>query len=288
MKKTSQALKNNTVQAYSHDTYAVFGNPIAHSKSPLIHAAFARQTQQNLHYYAEWVALDSFAKAVHDFYARGGKGLNVTVPFKQEAWALCAQRSARAEKAGAVNTLYFGAQGEIIGDNTDGIGLVRDINNNHADAISGREVLILGAGGAVRGVLAVLLEQSPQRLVIANRTHIKATELVTQWNSPKLSACSYVALQEQQFDLIINGTSAGLHGELPPLPDTLLRPGGITYDMVYAPHEPTAFVRWGHAHAASMALDGLGMLVEQAAEAFYLWRGIRPDSAAVIAALRAK
>jgi shikimate dehydrogenase len=286
MKNTLKNSNSVTTTDYAVDTYAVFGNPIAHSKSPFIHRAFARQTGQNLDYYAEWVPLEGFAKAVRDFYARGGKGLNVTVPFKQEAWAICAQRSARAAQAGAVNTLYFGARGEIIGDNTDGIGMMRDIVNNHDYSLAERSVLILGAGGAVRGILPVLLEQAPARIVIANRTPAKAEELAHALRVPTLSACAYADLDGQEFDVIINGTSAGLHGDLPPLPETILRPGGLTYDIVYA-NEATAFVRWGRAHGAALALDGLGMLVEQAAEAFYLWRGVRPITATVMQELRA-
>ena len=270
---------------FSLDTYAVFGNPIGHSKSPRIHAAFARQTGQNLEYTAQLVPLDDFAQAVQAFQRRGGKGLNVTVPFKQEAWQLAAQRSTRAEKAGAVNTLYFSTCGACIGDNTDGAGLVRDIVHNHGFPLAQREVLILGAGGAVRGVLEPLLVQGPARIVIANRTVRKAEELAELFAPEVIRGCAYEALAGERFDVIVNGTSAGLHGDLPALPDGLLEPGGLAYDMVYA-DAPTVFVCWALEHGAGIAVDGLGMLVEQAAESFYIWRGIRPDTAPVIRKLR--
>jgi shikimate dehydrogenase len=267
------------------DTYAVFGNPIKHSKSPDIHEQFARQTEQVLQYHKILVEIDKFSAEVKNFREQGGKGLNITVPFKQQAWALCDNRSERAEQAEAVNTIFFDAEGKICGDNTDGIGMVRDMTENHQVDLAHKNILILGAGGAVRGVILPLLQQQPNKLRIANRTLSKAEALVKLFNAPEMAACAYTALAGQQFDVIINATSAGLHGELPPVPDDILTPGGLVYDMVYA-NEATAFVRWGREHDAGVAVDGLGMLVEQAAEAFYIWRGTMPDTAPVIASLR--
>lgn len=268
------------------DQYAVMGNPIAHSKSPAIHTAFAAQTEQDMTYSAILVPLDGFAQAVAEFRGSGGKGLNVTVPFKGDAWQLADDCSARAVLAQAVNTLSFQDDGTVYGDNTDGVGLVRDLTANLNTTIAGCRVLLLGAGGAVQGVLGPLLSQGPERLTIANRTAAKAVDLAQRFHAyGAVTGGGFDALQGQQYDLVINGTAASLHDEVPPLPDTLLDADAVCYDMMYAAHA-TAFVRWGQAHGAARAVDGLGMLVEQAAEAFFLWRGVRPDSAAVIAALR--
>lgn len=268
------------------DRYAVMGHPIAHSQSPRIHGLFARQTGEDLGYEALLVEPDSFAAAVHAFRIAGGKGLNVTVPFKQEAWALAAQRSARAERAGAVNTLYWEAGDILCGENTDGIGLVQDLAGNHQVDLQGRSILVLGAGGAVRGVLQPLLEAAPARIVIANRTPGKAEELASEFSDlGNVSACSFFDLAGDRFSLVINGTSASLQGEVPPLPAEIFAPDAVAYDMMYG-REPTAFQRWAGREGAARALDGLGMLVEQAAEAFYIWRGVRPETAGVIAALR--
>ncbi len=267
------------------DQYAVFGHPISHSKSPLIHRQFAQQTDQALVYTAQEVPLDGFAAALRRFQAAGGKGLNITVPFKQTAYALADSLSARAQLAGAVNTLSLDAHGGWQGDNTDGIGLVRDLTDNHGLRLTHKRVLMLGAGGAVRGVLGPLLDQQPAQLLIANRTLSKAEALAALYPAGTVTACSYAELIGQQFEVIINGTSAGLADALPPLPAGLLAPGGLGYDMVYG-NRPTVFVQWAQAQGAT-GLDGLGMLVEQAAESFYLWRGLRPHTAPVIAALRA-
>lgn len=268
------------------DRYAVMGNPIAHSKSPAIHARFAEQTGQILSYGAILVEPGDFPAAVQRFGAAGGMGLNVTVPFKQEAWALAERRSERAERAGAVNTLKFEIDGTLYGDNTDGVGLVRDLRQNHEVSLRRKRVLILGAGGAVRGVLAPLLAEEPARLVIANRTVAKAEELATAFaDLGPIEGCGFEALAGQYFEVVINGTAASLQGELPPLPDELLAPGAVCYDMMYGA-EPTPFMRWASAHGAEQSLDGLGMLVEQAAESFYLWRGVRPQTAEVVTALR--
>ncbi|MDZ7803356.1 shikimate dehydrogenase [Thiohalophilus sp.] len=266
------------------DNYAVMGNPVAHSKSPRIHSLFAEQTGEPVHYEAIQVDPGGFPQAVGNFDASGGKGLNITVPFKQEAWALVNERSERAERAGAVNTIKFG-DATLYGDNTDGIGLVNDLLNNRL-VIKGKRVLLMGAGGAARGVLAPLLEQQPAQLVIANRTAEKARELADAFHDlGKIEGCGYAALEDKQFDLVINATAASLQGELPPLPDNLLADGAVCYDMMYGA-EPTPFMRWAFEQDATTVLDGLGMLVEQAAESFYIWRGVRPETKTVIEQLR--
>lgn len=262
------------------DRYAVIGNPISHSKSPEIHRCFAALTEQNMRYDALLAPLDGFSQTVKEFQKEGGLGMNVTLPFKQEAFELVKSEGTlteRAQRAGAVNTLIFHPDGDIEGDNTDGIGLIRDLQRQGNIFIVGN-ILILGAGGAVRGVLKPLLELKGMNLVIANRTPDKAIQLAHDFadlcdSNTHLSGCGYEELKGQQFNLIINGTSASLSGELPPLPDDLLEPGGVAYDMAYS-NEPTTFQRWAEAHGAAKALDGFGMLLEQAAESFYLWRGI--------------
>ena len=270
------------------DRYAVIGNPIAHSKSPQIHAAFARQTGQELSYEALLAPVDGFAQTVADFRAQGGRGLNVTVPFKLEAFALADRHTPRAQAAGAVNTLAFGADG-VLGDNTDGAGLVRDLSANLNFALAGRRILLLGAGGATRGVLLPLLDSRPARLTIANRTVAKAEALAALFaaraGDTALDACGFDALAGRRFDLVINATAASLADELPPLPPGLSAEGALAYDMMYA-RAPTRFMRAALADGAARVADGLGMLVEQAAESFTLWRGVRPDSAPVLAALR--
>jgi shikimate dehydrogenase len=268
------------------DRYAVMGNPIAHSLSPAIHAEFARQTAQRLTYSAIQVDEGGFEQAAGNFRAAGGKGLNVTVPFKRVAWAWVDRRSARAEQAGAVNTIAF-KDGAAYGDNTDGAGLVRDITVNLRAAISGRRVLIAGAGGAVRGVLEPILEQHPRELVIANRTVDSAIELAALFSNTTLevTGCSFEALAGRKFDLVINGTAASLQGRDLPLPPSILTPDCLCYDMMYAA-ESTPFLRWAKIQGAAQTVDGLGMLVEQAAESFQLWRGVRPDTAPVIALMR--
>jgi len=268
------------------DQYAVFGNPVEHSKSPAIHAAFASQTGQDLSYHKQQVALGGFAEAADAFFAAGGKGLNVTVPFKQDAYSYAARLSPRARHAGAVNTLALQEDGTILGDNTDGVGMVRDILNNLGWEIRSKKVLVLGAGGAVRGVLEPLLEQLPQHVVIANRTIDKALQLAKGFaEMGYLLGCGFDMLAGQQFDLVINGTSASLSGELPPLPSDLLTADGHCYDLMYGA-APTPFINWARQHGARAASDGLGMLVEQAAESFKLWRGVSPQTAPVIASLR--
>lgn len=266
------------------DRYCVFGNPVAHSKSPRIHARFAELTGQALSYEARLAPVDGFAAAVAGFMAEGGRGCNVTVPFKEEAWQLAAIRSARAEKAGAVNTLLQDAQGRLCGDNTDGTGLVRDLVQNAGVGLAGRRLLVLGAGGAVRGVLGPLLAEQPRAIVVANRTPEKATQLARLFaDEGTVTATSFAALRGP-FDVVINGTSASLQGELPPLPLGLFAPGALACDMMYGA-EPTVFLRWAAAQGAQTR-DGLGMLVEQAAEAFRLWRGVTPPTRPVLDALR--
>jgi len=266
------------------DRYAVVGNPIAHSKSPQIHTQFAQQTKQDLSYEKLLGEIGAFKATVEQFKAEGGKGLNVTVPFKEDAFAMVDRLEPRAQQAGAVNTLWFEG-GSIVGDNTDGVGLVSDLGCNHFFNFANARILLLGSGGASRGVLFPLLDQQPSQIVIANRTVSKAEALARLANNDKVTACGFDALAGQQFDLIINGTAAGLSAEVPPIPDDCLASGGWTYDMMYST-EPTAFVKWGLAHGAAKALDGLGMLVEQAAVAFKIWRGVAPDTESVIAALR--
>lgn len=268
-----------------HDRYAVVGNPISHSKSPQIHQAFARQTGEALTYERLEGPLEGFAGWVEAFFNQGGAGLNVTVPFKQQAWELAQVHSERAASAEAVNTLYRDAQGRLVGDNTDGAGLVRDLTHNHGVRLAGARILLLGAGGAVRGVLTPLLAEAPASLTIANRTPAKAQALCEQFaGTVPLHSASFTELAGP-FDLIINGTSASLQGELPPLPDGLLAAGAGAYDMMYSPGT-TTFNQWASDQGAVATLDGLGMLVEQAAEAFRLWRGVLPETAPVIAQLR--
>jgi shikimate dehydrogenase len=266
------------------DRYAVIGHPIAHSKSPEIHARFARQTNQVLEYERMLAPLDGFAQTVRTFIAEGGKGANVTVPFKLEAHALSDVLSERARAAGAVNTLKFDGTA-ITGDNTDGVGLVADIMRNAGLPIRSARVLLLGAGGAARGVMLALLNERPAELVIANRTVSKALELAGQFSAYGKVVASDFSAVGGPFDIIVNATSASLAADVPSIPSSAFSAGTLAYDMMYG-KEPTVFMR----HAAGLgavARDGLGMLVEQAAESFFIWRGVRPDTAPVFAELRA-
>lgn len=269
-----------------YDRYAVFGHPIGHSRSPIIHRLFAEQTgQANMRYTAQDVTAAAFDQAVERFFGEGGKGLNCTVPLKELAWAIVDRKSPRAELCRAVNTLAV-RDGTLYGDNTDGIGLVRDLTVNQQMTLTGKSILILGAGGASRGILGPLLEQRPKRLMIANRTVARAVDLAESYRDMgAVAACSFADLEGQRFDLILNATAASLQGSLPPLPDGILAAAGCCYDLAYG-SQPTAFVRWGLQQHAARSLDGLGMLVEQAAEAFLLWRGVRPETAPVIEYLR--
>lgn len=270
------------------DQYAVMGNPIEHSQSPRIHALFAAQTGQNLEYRAIRVEPGGFAAAARAFRDAGGKGLNVTVPFKPDAWVFADVLSARAERAGAVNTLSFGPDG-VHGDNTDGPGLVRDVKINHGGRLAGQRILLLGAGGAARGILQPLLLEKPAQLVIANRTASKAMDLTLRFSDlGPVSGCGFAELAGRPFDLIINATAAGLRDATPPLPEGVLAAGGWCYDLMYGRDELTAFVRWGREQGAAQALDGLGMLVEQAAESFHRWRGVWPETRPVLEALQSE
>jgi shikimate dehydrogenase len=270
------------------DHYAVVGNPVAHSLSPRIHGEFARQTGEAISYEAIELATDAFASGIADLQQRGFRGVNVTVPFKREAWELCHSMTPRAEIAGAVNTLILQADGKIHGDNTDGIGLIRDLVNNLEIDICGQKVLILGAGGAVRGVLEPLLALSPAKLTIANRNLDRARQLARDFTSfGKIEAVAYNRLKREGYHLIINATAAGLSNQVPPISATILQPEGVCYDMMYKLNAATAFVEWSRAQGVKQSYDGLGMLVEQAAAAFSLWRDRQPDTGRVMALLRA-
>ena len=266
------------------ERYCVIGNPIVHSKSPAIHAAFALQTGQTLVYERCLAPLDGFAATVAALVAAGCKGANVTVPFKLAAAALATTLSARAEAAGAVNTLTF-ADGAIAGDNTDGAGLVNDIVRNAGFSVGGKRVLLLGAGGAARGAIVPLLGENPAQLVIANRTRATADALVQRFNGQGalVSACEFADL-EGRFDLVVNATSASLADAVPPVPATVFSSATLALDMMYG-NRPTVFMAFAASHGAT-ARDGLGMLVEQAAEAFAIWRGVRPDTAGILAQMR--
>jgi shikimate dehydrogenase len=268
------------------ERYAVMGHPVAHSKSPVIHQQFAHQFGHRIEYSAIQVDPGGFAQAVERFRAESGKGLNVTLPFKLEAFRLADQVSERARLAGAVNTLRFEPDGRLFGDNTDGAGLVHDIEINLEVPLRGKNILILGAGGAVRGVLGPILKHHPARVVIANRTVARARELAREFGAlGKVEACGYDGLRGQHFEIVINGTSASLKGELPPLPETLFARGALAYDMAYG-ERPTVFMDWAVLHGAAKVADGIGMLVEQAAESYFVWKGVRPKTAPVIEALR--
>lgn len=267
------------------DQYAVFGNPINHSKSPNIHRQFAEQSGQDLHYAKQLVAEDKFAETARDFFAQGGKGLNVTIPFKVEAFSFSQELTPRAQRAGAVNVLAIQPNGKILGDNTDGIGMVHDMHNLGWD-IQHKRVLIVGAGGAVRGILQPLLAEQPTQVVIANRTQSKAEQLAAEFHDlGDVIALSFEQLEGERFDLIINGTSTSLSGDLPALPDNLFNENAACYDLMYGP-EPTIFLKWALEKGAAKIADGLGMLVGQAAEAFYVWRHVRPEVVPVITSLR--
>jgi len=274
------------------DRYAVIGNPVAHSKSPFIHAEFARQTAQDLVYERILAPLDRFASAVEDFRAEGGMGLNVTLPFKLEAFRLAAECSARAQEAQAVNTLKFEGSAAY-GDNTDGVGLVRDIRVNLGFHIEGRDVLVMGAGGAAQGALGALLDEKPARLVVANRTVEKAELLAERWRTGRglsaeiLRASGYAELAAQQFDLIVNCTAASLSDTAPDLPQGMFARDCLAYDMVYG-KGMTPFLELALSQGAGRLADGIGMLVEQAAESFLVWRGVRPQTRPVIEALKAR
>lgn len=266
------------------DHYAVFGNPIAHSKSPVIHRLFAQQTGQKMSYEPILAPLDNFTEAINVFFETG-MGCNITVPFKEQAFRLATQLTPRAQLAGAVNTLKKLEDGSLLGDNTDGIGIVRDLKNTGI-TLQGKTILLLGAGGAARGVIGPLLEEQPQHLLLANRTIEKAETLVELTaHLGKISAHSYESLSEP-VDLIINATSASLGNELPNITSRLIKPKQtICYDMMYS-KQPTVFCQWAEQHNAAKVIDGLGMLIEQAAESFFIWRGVHPKTDAVLRFVR--
>jgi shikimate dehydrogenase len=272
------------------DRYAVIGNPVEHSLSPAIHAEFARVTGQDIAYDRMLAPRDGFRESVLRFRDGGGKGLNVTLPFKQEAWQLAEIHSGSAREAGAVNTLKF-ENGTIAGHNTDGIGLTRDLKDNLDCPVRGQRVLVMGAGGASYGVMEPLLRELPQQVVVANRTLDKAVALVAHFEALQkfaalgVSARPYSGLAGARFDIVVNATSAGLADVMPPLPREIFAPGALAYEMVYG--RKTLFMEFA-AGCGAKATDGLGMLVEQAAESFFIWRGVRPATAPVIKMLRAR
>lgn len=269
------------------DAYAVIGNPVAHSLSPQIHRSFAEQSNQSISYEAIETPHNALEALLYALQQQGFKGLNVTVPFKQRVWELCDERSPRADDAKAVNTLIFLPDGNLAGDNTDGVGLTRDLVDNLRVLMKHRKILILGAGGAVRGVLGPILAHSPRILTIANRSLDKAKALAEDFqNLGEIQVSAYNDLGSDNYDLIINGTSAGLHDEVPPIPNGVLGVNSICYDMMYRRNGRTAFVDWALLHGAVRAFDGLGMLVEQAAESFRIWRGIQVNTAEAIESLR--
>lgn len=260
------------------DRYAVIGNPVAHSKSPQIHTLFARQTGQDVEYTRLLAPLDGFASVVAQFVAEGGRGLNVTVPFKFDAFNYATERTPRAETAGAVNTLRFDGN-SVLGDNTDGAGLVVDITRNLGVSLAGARILMLGAGGAAYGVMLPLLDQKPEVLHIANRTAAKASDLASAFSQyGRTSSSGYESL-DTQYDIIINATSAGLQNTMPPVPEKVFGEGSLALDMLYS-DKPTAFMVFASARGARTR-DGFGMLVEQAAESFTVWCGVRPDTSSV-------
>jgi len=268
--------------------FAVMGNPVAHSKSPRIHALFANQFKHHIEYIAIQVDEGGFAQAVEQFRANDGAGLNVTVPFKQEAFYLADQLSERAKIAQAVNTLRFEPDGRLFGDNTDGTGLVHDLDKNLGVQLKDKHILLLGAGGAVRGVLAPMLKHRPALIVIANRTLSKARDLAAEFaHLGNLEASGFKELRGKHFDIVINGTAASLKGEVPPLPDNLFTTRALAYDMMYG-EKSKPFLDWAAVHGATQEVDGLGMLVEQAAESYLIWKGVRPETRSVIEKLRAE
>ncbi len=267
------------------DLYAVIGNPIAHSKSPFIHTIFAQQTHQAMQYTAILAPLDDFKAAVESFHHQGGKGLNVTVPFKLQAFQLASRLTERATIAQAVNTLRF-EDNEILGDNTDGVGLVRDIELNLGITLTAKRILLIGAGGAAQGIILPLLQQQPAILAIANRTPQKA-QLLQQQFLPfgNIIAENFTSFSDKRFDIIINATSASLNNALPEVPIDIFAHATLVYDMMYG-SELSHFLKFAQQQGARQIADGIGMLVEQAAESFFLWRGVKPQTIPVITLLR--
>jgi shikimate dehydrogenase len=272
----------------SPDRYAVIGHPVHHSRSPFIHARFAAQTGQAISYTTIDATPEMFGPTAHEFFSGGGKGLNVTIPHKEAAAQLVDELTPRAQRAGAVNLMAARRDGSLLGDNADGAGLVRDLVANHHVDIAGCSILLLGAGGAARGVLAPLLELKPRELTIVNRNLERAHALAQYFaDLGSLRATGYDELQGKAYDLVINATATSLSGALPPLPPGVVNAHSTCYDLAYG-KDGTAFTRWAQRLGCAQAITGLGMLVEQAAESFYLWRGVRPETAPVLAALAAE
>ena len=269
-----------------NNKYAVIGNPINHSKSPLIHLAFARQEKVAIDYQRILAQQDNFTHTVNEFASHGGLGLNVTVPFKILAYQQCLQLNDYAQAAGAVNTLSFNKALGWIGANTDGVGLLTDLKNNQHLQLKNKNILILGAGGAARGILLPLLEENPQRILVANRTVAKADMLANSFSAAgNIESCVFDEIDKRAFDLIINATSASLNNEVPPVASNVVGPETVCYDLAYS-DKPTAFIRWSNTLKAKISIDCIGMLIEQAAESYYIWRGFRPDSKPVFKMLR--
>jgi shikimate dehydrogenase len=266
------------------DKYAVIGNPIAHSKSPLIHHAFAEQFGHDIEYTAELIPIEALEAGLDTLQKKGFKGLNVTVPFKEQVWQSLSKKSIHATTASAVNTITFNSDGSRYGDNTDGIGLCQDLTQNHHIDLAGKRILLLGAGGAARGVILPLLSYKPAELIIANRTISKAHHLVNLFDNEVLSA-SELEQVPGPFDIIINATSASLNGEIPPIPDSSVSAHTNCYDMMYGTTD-TAFIQWAKTRTAAKTIDGFGMLVEQAAESYRIWRGVKPQTQNIIKHLR--
>ena len=270
----------------SVSNYAVFGNPVKHSKSPQIHSLFAKQTGIKLFYQAIEVPIDNFSNSVKLFSSQGGKGLNITVPFKEEAHSICTTLTHRAEISGSVNTIRFDEKSNAHGDTTDGQGFINDLTNNHEIDLQNKSILILGAGGSVRAILEPICNQKPGSIIISNRTVSRAGQLVEIFSDQgNIEAHSFSELSNHTFDLIINGTSLSLKGELPPIPETVINSNTCCYDLMYSDKD-TIFMQWSREQGAAKVLDGLGMLVEQAAESFLIWHGVKPETASVINALR--
>ena len=266
------------------DRYALVGHPVEHSRSPVIHTLFARQTGERLSYELIDAEPANFETAVRGFKAAGGKGLNVTVPHKEAAFELSDETGTEAQRARAVNTLSFLSNGRIRGDNTDGIGIVRDLTANHEQTLAGKRILILGAGGTARGIIGPLLDAEPREIVLANRTAERADQLVAQFANAGgvLEACPFAALANMEpFDVLINATSAGLKGDNPPFPPDCVGAESFCYDLAYSLKD-TPFVLWARQHSAGKAAQGWGMLIEQAAESFFIWRGVRPETRPIL------
>lgn len=266
--------------------YCVVGNPIAHSKSPHIHEQFAKTCERRIQYSKILIEKDKFVETLLDMFSNGLKGANVTLPFKEEAFKLCHSISDRAEAAGAVNTIINKGEHGLLGDNTDGVGLVRDLVQNHRMTLNNLKILVVGAGGATRGILKPILEENPASLIVANRTHSKACDLASVFKKyGNVDSCTFQNLEQHNFDLILNASSGSLNGDVPPIPTNAINNDCVFYDLMYA-NEATAFLLWGRELGLTRLFDGLGMLVEQAAESFYLWEGVRPDTKSTIKMLR--